>query len=187
MKITRGSLANKRLIPPKTSVTRPTSEKVRQAVFNMIQHNVDFPDLTESKVLDAFCGTGALGLEALSRGAGHVTFVDNHYEAYKNLCDLCSQWSLRSQVNILLKDVMALGKAMNHMDFVFCDPPYTKGLVMPTLQYLKKMGWISFGTIIIVETDRREELVLDGFELLDDRSYGDTRILFLKSGDKNAE
>ncbi len=182
MRITRGRFINKRLIAPKSSITRPTSEKIRQAIFNKLEHNAEFPSLENSKVLDVFCGTGALGLEALSRGAKHVTFIDNNYEAYKNLCDTCSQWDIRKEVTVLLKDTFTAPSTLSPMQFIFCDPPYYKDMVAPTLEFLSQKGWIDSNTIIIVEFDRREPLELsEQFELLEDKEYGDTKIAFIKT------
>jgi 16S rRNA (guanine966-N2)-methyltransferase len=182
MRITRGRFINKRLITPKTNITRPTSEKIRQAIFNKLEHNADFSALEGALVLDIFCGTGALGLEALSRGAKHITFLDNNYEAYKNLCDSCSQWGVRKEVTLLLKAFDAIPSTPTPMDFIFCDPPYYKNLIPSVLEILSQKGWIGDKTAIILELERKEVLeISENFEILEEKEYGDTKIMYIKN------
>lgn len=180
MRIIRGELAGKILTSPSSKLTRPTSDKVRQALFNILEHNTDFPSrLKGSLVLDAFAGTGALGLEALSRGANQAIFVDNQRDVILNLYNIIQKWNLKNKSQVFMQDVLSLPRAVEPVDFVFCDPPYRKDLVNLSVKWLYRQGWLKKSTVIISEMHKQDDLSPDlSINLLQERRYGDTKVLF---------
>lgn len=182
MRIIRGEFAGKPLITPSTSLTRPTSDKVRQAIFNIIEHHSDMVDLRQAYVLDIFAGTGALGLEALSRGAKHVTFVDNQRTAILNLYNIARDWNIKPRIEILAEDALRLGNSNRPMDFIFCDPPYKKDLVNFSLNHLHATGWIGENTTIVAEMHKQDDInVSFSINILQEKRYGDTKVIFFKT------
>lgn len=185
MRINHGEFAGKRLIAPKSTLTRPTSDKVRQAIFNIIEHHIDMPALKDSTVLDVFAGTGALGLEALSRGAAHVIFVDNQRDAVLNLHNTATQWKIKERVHILEQDVLAFYRSAKPVDFIFCDPPYRQELVNLAINRLYKDGWLTLSTVVVAEMYKRDDLQLSfATQTLQEKRYGDTKVIFFKVMDK---
>ncbi|MCP5322467.1 MAG: 16S rRNA (guanine(966)-N(2))-methyltransferase RsmD [Candidatus Paracaedibacteraceae bacterium] len=183
MRIIRGELAGKLLIMPKSGLTRPTSDKVRQAVFNILDHHSEMPSLKEAWVLDAFAGTGALGFEALSRGAGKVTFVDIQREMILNLYNLINNWNLKGRTHVLAQDILTLPEAEKAVDYIFCDPPYGKNLINLSIEHLYEQGWIHSDTVIIAEMHKKDVIDLKfSIEILQEKKYGDTKIIFFKLG-----
>lgn len=181
MRIVGGKHRGRRLTPPADRRVRPTVDRVREAIFNILtQGSSTLPP--DTQVLDAFAGSGALGLEALSRGAGHVTFLDTDRESIAlvktNVRDLLEQ----EQVTVLMRDATHPGPADQACDLIFLDPPYGKGLAPVALRALSENGWIGPDAGIVVELGKKEPLDLpDGFSLEDERTYGDTRIVFLRT------
>jgi len=157
---------------------RPTSDRIREALFNMLQGG-RFGDLiTGARVLDLFAGTGALGLEALSRGAAHATFVDNGAVA---------QRLIRANITKLSAAGDLLGCTVNDLpetdaacDLIFMDPPYGQKLGMPALQTARRAGWIAPGAVIIWE-ESSAQIAPRGYKRLDQRRYGETWITLLKA------
>lgn len=183
MRITRGEFVGKSLIGPTSTLTRPTSDKVRQAIFNVIEHHVDMAELRDSTVLDVFAGTGSLGLEALSRGAKHSGFVDNQRAACRDIHKLLQLWNIENRATVWSQDILTIPKAANPVDFVFCDPPYGQDLVNQGVVHLYKQGWIDHNTTIIAEMYKNDTLHLHvDFTVLQDKKYGDTRVVFFKVG-----
>lgn len=180
MRIIRGEFAGKSFVSPKSELTRPTSDKVRQAIFNILEHNSDMPDLRGSTVLDVFAGSGGLGFEALSRGAAHVTFVDSQRAAVLNLYNTIAQWGVKDRTDVIATDVLNISTATKSMDYVFCDPPYGKNLVNLSLDHLYQHKWLSPGTTIIAEMHKQDDVKLSfETEVLQEKRYGDTKVLFL--------
>jgi 16S rRNA (guanine966-N2)-methyltransferase len=157
MRIDAGSHRGVKLAAPASDETRPTSDRARQAVFNILAHR--YEAIRDAKVLDVFAGSGALGLEALSRGAERASFIES-------------------------ADALRPPRAASNWapcSLIFLDPPYGKGLIPPTLFALRKTGWIAPEALVVAEVDRKEALEPgDGFEVLDDRQYGKARILLLQ-------
>lgn len=181
MRIIRGEFSGKSLIAPTSLLTRPTSDKVRQAIFNVVENNSEMPELRGSTVLDAFAGTGSLGLEALSRGAKHAVFIDNQRVACKNIQRLLDQWGAKDRATIMTQDIQTIATTTIPLDFVFCDPPYGKDLVSIGVNHLCKQGWIDSNTTIIAEMHKHDTLSLYvDFTVLQDKKYGDTRVVFFK-------
>ena len=186
MKVTSGTLGGRTLIAPADARVRPTSDKVRQAVFNILAHN-DFGtgfSLEGARVADIFAGTGALGIEAVSRGAAFCLFVDDHAESRGLLRQNVEALGLTGVTKIWRRDATDLGPintgSGGPFDLVFLDPPYRQNLVAPAVKSLRDGGWLAPAAILIAETSEEEPIPdLPGLRQLDERIYGDTRVLFL--------
>lgn len=179
MRIIRGEFSGRSLISPKSKLTRPTSDKVRQAIFNILENNIDMPVLKGAHVLDCFAGTGALGLEALSRGALHVTLVDSQRAAYLNLNNTVHAWEVHERVEVVGVDVLKLPEAQKSVDIVFCDPPYGQSLVDTTIKVLSKKGWVVEDTLVVAETHRKDTLSAE-CDIIQEKIYGDTKVAFFR-------
>jgi 16S rRNA (guanine966-N2)-methyltransferase len=177
------------LATPKDDRVRPTSDRVREALFNVLAHN-DFGigfRLQGARVLDLFAGTGALGLEALSRGADFVMFVDDHFESRGLIRRNVEAAHATGVTKIWRRDAAALGEmpanANGPFDLVFLDPPYRQGLAMRALESLVNGNWLRPTCLVIAETAADERLVLpSALSLADERTYGDTLVRFLGQG-----
>jgi 16S rRNA (guanine966-N2)-methyltransferase len=171
-------------VAPKDARVRPTSDKVRQAIFNIVEHN-DFGmgfAIEGARVADLFAGTGAMGIEALSRGAPFCAFIDDAAESRALIRENVEALGLTGVTKIWRRDATGLGKATEPYDLVFLDPPYRKNLVAPALASLREGGWLSPGALIVAETAEDEDAPsTDGYTVLDQRTYGDTRVVFLKT------
>ncbi len=173
------------LIAPKDARVRPTSDKVRQAIFNILMHN-DFGtgfSLEGARVCDLFAGTGALGIEALSHGARFALFVDDAAESRALIRENVEALGLTGTTKIWRRDATDLGPhAANGggpFDLVFLDPPYRKDLAAAALASLRNSGWLAANALVVVETAEDEAApYTDGFEALSERVYGDTRVVF---------
>jgi len=188
MRITAGRFGGRALISPDARRTRPTSDKVRQAIFNVLHHR-DFSDEAigeDARVLDLFAGTGALGLEAISRGAHYALFVEEDAESRAVIRSNVEALGLTGATKVWRRDATNLGPmpagAGGPFDLAFLDPPYRKGLVVPTLTALRRGGWLKRDAILVVETERDFDACFPvDFILLDDRLYGETRVFFVRS------
>lgn len=185
MRIVGGKHRGRVLSAPPGRGLRPTADRVREAAFNILAHG-GYGDggtspIADARVLDAFCGTGAMGLEALSRGARHASFLDNSPDALA-ACR-ANVAALREQANadILSGDVFNPPRPPEPCALIFLDPPYGEGMASPALAALDRAGWIAGGALVIVELSAREMLQIpDGFETLDERRYGAARLVFLR-------
>ena len=180
MRITGGQFRGRALAEPPDDRVRPTSDKVRQAIFNILAHN-DFGFALEgAKVIDLFAGTGALGLEALSRGASFCMFVDDSAESRALVRRNVETLNLTGTTKIWRRDARDLGPlgagAGGPFDLAFLDAPYAKDLTAPALASLRAGGWLSDGAIVIAETGEGEALAAEGFALRDTRNYGETAV-----------
>lgn len=185
MRIVAGKFKGKTLVSPKDQSIRPTSDRVRESLFNILEHGIDNFEVEGARVLDLFAGTGALGLEALSRGAKHCLFIENSAAARGIIRDNVEALSLTGNTRIWRRDATGLGPAgsMEACELVFCDPPYGKGLGERTLAGAHDNGWLKPGGIAVLE--ERSGLDIEtpqGFVEIDRRNYGDTQILIFKSG-----
>lgn len=179
MRISAGSLKGKALLAPEGLATRPTSDQARQAVFNILEHAQWSPGLHGAVVLDVFAGTGALGLEALSRGAARALFMETDRAALKALRDNIARCGMAAQADVLARDATTPGLAPAVAGLVFLDPPYHKGLIAKALEPLAGGGWIATGGLVVAEAARREPLSWPaGFEAVDTRAYGAAQIHF---------
>ncbi|HEX2759557.1 MAG TPA: 16S rRNA (guanine(966)-N(2))-methyltransferase RsmD, partial [Rhizomicrobium sp.] len=174
-----------RLVAPDDASVRPTSDRTRQAIFNMLRHK-DFGigfELEGAAVVDLFAGTGALGIEALSQGARWCLLVDDSADSRALQRENIEGLGLTGATRIWRRDATNLGplgpSAGGPFNLVFLDPPYRKNLVPPALKSLKDGGWLADKALIVIESDAKDEMDLTGFELLDERDYGETRVRFL--------
>ena len=184
MRVTSGRLKGRNLAAPPDLSVRPTSDRVRQAIFNILEHN-DFGSeiaLEGARVIDLFAGTGALAIEALSRGARYAFLIDDSPSSRALLWRNVEALGLTGATKIWRRDACALGPcAGDTFDLAFLDPPYRKNLVAPALSSLRDGGWLKPGAIVVVETAEDEHIPsTDGYETLDTRIYGDTRVTFLR-------
>ncbi|AXS39457.1 16S rRNA (guanine(966)-N(2))-methyltransferase RsmD [Breoghania sp. L-A4] len=183
MRIVAGRFKGAALAAPKGSATRPTSDRLRETIFNILAHGLDVK-LDGMRVLDLFAGTGALGLEALSRGAGFCTFIEEAAEPRGLIRRNIETMGLTGATKLFRRDATKLGEAgtVAPFDVVFADPPYRKGLGEKALASAAAGGWLKPGALCVLEEDAKAEITLpDGFELLDERVSGDSKVLFLRA------
>jgi 16S rRNA (guanine966-N2)-methyltransferase len=181
MRIVAGSLRGRSLAAPATDRIRPTSDRVREAVFNILLHGIDGVDLESARVIDLFAGTGALGLEALSRGAGYCLFVEEGPEARALIRQNIEAFGLMGVTRIFRRDATDLGPIGNMAPFAiaFLDPPYDKGLGEKALLSLRDGQWLVPGATIVLEERAGAAVTLPpGFTELDRRAWGDTEVVF---------
>ena len=163
---------------------RPTTGFTREAVFNILMHGrfggEDSP-LIHKRVVDLFCGTGALGFEALSRGAAHVSFIDQNPKALELAKKTASNLGEIKNVTFIRSDSTHVPKASERCSLAFIDPPYEKGMAERGIASLLEGGWLEDGAIIVVEQAKKEDLQIPAqATLLDERIYGITRIRILR-------
>ncbi len=158
---------------------RPTTDRVRESLFNVLAHKIEFDGL---RVLDLFAGTGALGLEALSRGASHVTFVDDGRVAQGLIRRNIDLTRSADRTNLIRRDATRLGENPGApCDLIFLDPPYGKALGQKAIAAALTGGWISDHAVLVWE-ENSAMVVPEGFSLLDARKYGDTHISLMQRG-----
>lgn len=182
MRIVAGKYRGRPLACPEGKKTRPTSDRARESVFNMLDSRLRKSGLSwaDVSVLDAFAGTGALGIEALSRGASRL------YAMEKDIRSLaCLKDNLKiaepAQYAVLAADVLAPPAADKPVGMVFMDPPYRQNLIPAALTALREKGWIGPQTLCIIEAEKSEEdLIPPGFSVSDERKYGKAKILFVR-------
>ena len=180
MRIIGGEFKGRKLASVRGGNTRPTADRIREAIFNIISSQV-----YAAVVLDLFAGTGALGLEALSRGAQNAIFIETHKNTLSVLRRNVDAFGLENRATIIkwdiLKNLDCLRALSTRIDLVFLDPPYAKNLIEPTLSNLHASGCLEASARIIVEHSPREAIPEDEmpFHLVDQRSYGKTLVSFL--------
>ncbi|MBY0462314.1 MAG: 16S rRNA (guanine(966)-N(2))-methyltransferase RsmD [Alphaproteobacteria bacterium] len=180
LKIISGRFRQKRLYLPDEKTTRPTMDRVREAIFNILAHqyHIHFDQIT---VLDAFAGSGALGLESLSRGAKHIYFVEQDVKVRAVLQNNIKLLLGENQTTVLGTDVLKLGKASKPVDLVFLDPPYKSDLIEPVCLHLHKQGWICERTLLCIESASKNiPKCIPLFSQLEQRRYGQSGISFWK-------
>jgi 16S rRNA (guanine966-N2)-methyltransferase len=189
MRIVAGKFRGLTLASPKDARVRPTSDRVREAIFNVLAHN-DFGigfKIAGARVLDLFAGTGAMGLEALSRGARFVLFVDDHAESRALIRRNVEAAHATGATKIWRRDAAALGdlpaNAGGPFDLVFVDPPYRTGLLAATLASAHDGQWLAAHALIVAEMAADDVFATpDWVESLDERLYGDTKIMLMVCG-----
>jgi 16S rRNA (guanine966-N2)-methyltransferase len=185
MRIIGGKFRGQVLTAPKGRETRPTSEKVREAIFNILEHGLAPVPIEGARVLDLFAGTGAFGLEALSRGARFCLFVDERAEARALIRRNADALGVTGLSKIWRRDATRLGRnaPSQAFGFVFIDPPYERGLGERALLSLMQGGWLGPLTTIVLEESAKAEVSFPSeLELADERDYGDTKVLFFRGG-----
>jgi 16S rRNA (guanine966-N2)-methyltransferase len=184
VRIVAGKFRSARIEAPKGLATRPTSDRVRQALFNVLKHGSPRVDFEGVRVLDLFAGSGALGLEALSRGAHFCLFVEESAEARAAIRRNVEALKLTGVTKIWRRDASKLGEAgtIQPFDLIFLDPPYEKGLGTKALQSAASSGWIRGGAVAVLEERADADVELPAaFEEIDARIYGDTKIIVLRA------
>ena len=178
LRILSGKYARKKIECPPEDITRPTSGKVREAIFNRLQ-NMErrVNGLEQDVVLDAFAGSGILGLEALSRGASRSYFFEQNPKVLKILNQNIASVGAQEQAFPMGVDALNPKSAPERCSLVFLDPPYGKGLVEKTMRSLMEKGWIGQETLIVIEYASKESLQLPpSFESFFHKKYGNTKI-----------
>lgn len=176
MRIIAGQWRGRLLIAPKGDTTRPTADRTREALFSMLTSRLgSFEDL---RVADFFAGSGALGLEALSRGAASCTFVEQDKPALDAL--RANVAALKAQADIRAQSVMALAPTKEPFDLILIDPPYGTGAGQVALDRCRRLGWVADSAIISIETARNETIALAGFTVDAERIHGKAKVTLLR-------
>jgi 16S rRNA (guanine966-N2)-methyltransferase len=182
MRIVGGEYRGRPLAAPKSSAIRPTTDRTRESLFNVLSHS--YPEcLDGTRVLDLFSGTGALGIEALSRGARFCQFVEESAEGRGLLRENVEALSLQGKTRIFRRDATDLGPAgaIDPFGLVFADPPYGKGLGERALVSAAENGWLDDGALIVLEEAASANVALDAsFQTLETRAYGESVIRILR-------
>ena len=183
MRIVGGKHRGRTLKAPAGLDVRPTSDRVRESLFNVLAHGLGV-EWEGTSVVDVYAGTGALGLEALSRGAAHATFIDHAGAANKAIRENAAALGEWRNVTLLKLDAARLAPpplaAQAPCTVAFLDPPYGQGLVAPALLGLRNKGWIGDGSVVVAERGAGGEFEPPtGFEAADERTYGAAKVVFL--------
>lgn len=182
MRIVGGKFKGRKLVAPDGLDTRPTSDRARESIFNILEHQSwGRAALRAGRVLDVFAGTGALGLEAFSRGAASVTFLDNSETALKALRLNAKDMGTAQEIRATRTDVNNLPACEEAFDLVFMDAPYKSGLTDIALTALAQNGWMKQGCLCVIETSKKENWKpSENFEEIDMRKYGAAHVFFIK-------
>ena len=184
MRIIAGKHRGRAIEAPPGDAVRPTSDRARESLFNILAHGklaADGAAYAGAAVLDAFAGTGALGLEALSRGASSAFFLENGRAALQTLRRNIAALGEGERARIVSGGATAPPAALAACRLVFLDPPYRSGLGTKALAALAKAGWLAEGALAVLEVAKSEEATApEGFTLLEERRYGAARLLFLR-------
>ncbi len=180
MRIVGGKLRGRALAGPNTQAIRPTADRLRESIFNILMHAYGDP-VAGARVLDLFAGTGALGLEAMSRGAAFTLFVDDGAEARALIRQNVETLGVAGVTRIFRRDATKLGAVHPNEPFslIFLDPPYGKGFAEQALLSAREGGWITADSLVVVEETKGAFQTPDGFNEIERRDYDDTEIVFL--------
>ena len=185
MRIVSGKFKGRAIVAPKGRGTRPTADRTRESVFNILAHADWAPQLDGARVIDLFAGSGALGLEAVSRGAEFCLFVETDAAARAAIRQNIETLELTGVTRLHRRSATALGEMPSHLgasfDLAFLDPPYNKDLVRPCLGALTGGNWLGEDAICIVETGADEALELENWSVIEARSYGAAKVWFLSA------
>ncbi|MFL6799476.1 MAG: 16S rRNA (guanine(966)-N(2))-methyltransferase RsmD [Xanthobacteraceae bacterium] len=183
MRVVGGRLRGRVLVAPSGSAIRPTADRLREALFNILTHGYGDP-VSGARVLDLFAGTGAFGIEALSRGAAFALFIDEAASARALIRENVASLGLGGVSKVFRRDATRLGPGypMEPFTLAFLDPPYSRGLAERALIAAKQGGWLAPAALIVVEEAAHAELLVPAeFEQLERRVYDDSALLFLRS------
>jgi 16S rRNA (guanine966-N2)-methyltransferase len=183
MRIVGGRLRGRNLAAPKSQAIRPTSDRLRESVFNIMAHAHGDP-ITGARVLDLFAGTGALGIEALSRGAAFALFIDDGAEARALIRQNVDTLGLGMVTRVFRRDATRLGAAhpVEPFGLVFLDPPYRQSMAEPALASLRDGGWLTPDALVVVEEAADSGLAAPvGFAEIERRTHDDTVVVFLRA------
>jgi len=189
MRIVSGDFRGKALVTPPGQTTRPTSDRARQAIFNILEHAPWSDGVRDRRVIDLFAGSGALGFEALSRGASFCLFVETDEAARGAIRENVDGMGLFGRTRVHRRDATQLGVRPGAdgpaFDLAFLDPPYGKGLAEVVLARLAEGGWLAPGAVAVVERGAGEPpLDAPGYEVLDSRDYGAAKVWFLRLAER---
>ena len=181
MRVVGGRFRGRTLSAPKSQAIRPTADRLRESLVNILMHAYDDP-ITDARVLDLFAGTGALGIEAMSRGAAFTLFVDDGAEARALLRGNTETLGLGGSTKIYRRDATKMGPAeMSPFSLAFLDPPYGRGLAEKALASTREGGWLAPEALVVVEEAADAGFKPpEGFEELERRDYDDTQFTFLR-------
>jgi 16S rRNA (guanine966-N2)-methyltransferase len=181
MRIVGGRLRGRALAAPKSQAIRPTADRLRESLFNILMHAYGDP-VSGARVLDLFAGTGALGLEALSRGAAFAQFVDDGVEARALQRQNVEALGVAAITRIFRRDATKLGSVhpVEPFSLAFLDPPYGKGLAEKALASAHEGGWLTDGALVVVEETAGLFKTPEGFDEIERRKYDDTQFTILR-------
>lgn len=185
MRIVGGELRGRRLTTPADRSTRPTSDRLREALFNKLQH-AHSGLIDDARVLDLFAGSGALGLEALSRGAGFALFIDMAADARASIRGNIEALGLQGRSKLFRRDATRLGDigTMKPFNLAFADPPYGRGLGEQALAAACAGGWLAAGALCVIEEDAAAQFAVpQGFKQIDRMNQGGSQILLLETAE----
>lgn len=185
MRIVAGKHRARRLHAPAGHDIRPTSDRAREALFNLLAHSVAWHGLDDAHVADIFCGTGAVALEALSRGAAFATLVDNSQQGHATARRNIEHMGEERRTTLLRNDATKpMPRPARPVDLAYLDPPYRLEVADAVLTSMRSGGWFAADALACVELHRKAAFETpDGFDAVDDRFYGDTRLVFLRAID----
>lgn len=179
MRIVAGRLKGRVLAAPPGRLARPTADRARETLFSMLRSRIDLDGM---RVLDAFAGSGALGFEALSRGALHATFLEANPACLAVLRDNARALGEETRVTVLRADATRPPAAPSPCDLALLDPPYGQGLAAPALAGLAKAGWLASDALTVIEVATREALAPpEGFVVAEERASGAARFVFIRA------
>lgn len=178
MRIIGGTFKGKKLISPANNHIRPTTDRMRESLFNMLEHGSG-PGILSSKILDIFAGSGALGIESLSRGAAHITFVDNDLSSCQLIKQNLALIGNPENSSMVHMDALKFNKGV--FDIIFIDPPYHKGLIAPLLESIYDNKMMTKNAIVVVEYASGEKIDFsDHFKEIKSRKMGDATFSILE-------
>ena len=178
MRIIAGEWRGRKLVAPSGELTRPTADRTRETLFSMLTSRLgSFEGLS---VLDLFAGSGALGLEALSRGAASCLFVEQESPAIKAIRSNIDALDARTRSTVQQASVMSLGPAKKPHDVILLDPPYDTGAGQVALDRMLRLGWIGAATWMALETGSREDIAIKGLQIDTERKVGKAKLTFLR-------
>src|ERR1700742_1558973 len=179
MRVVGGRLRGRALAAPKSQAIRPTSDRLRESLFNILAHAYGDP-VSGARVLDLYAGTGALGIEAISRGAGFALFIDDGAEARALIRQNVDALGLGQVTRVFRRDATKLGPAhpVEPFGLVFLDPPYRKGLALPALTSALEGGWLTENALVVVEEIAGAFKAPEGYADIERRQYDDTEFVF---------
>ncbi len=183
MRVVAGRLKGRTIASPSSREIRPTADRLRESLFNILVHGYGDP-VDGARVIDLFAGTGALGIEAISRGAAYALFVDDGVQARALLRQNIEALALGGVSKVYRRDATDLGSAhpMPPFSLALLDPPYGKGLAEQALAVLRDGGWLAPDALVVVEEAKAAAFAApEGFEELERRAYDDTEFVFLRA------
>ncbi len=182
MRIIAGKFKGRTILVPDGHLTRPTAVLTRRMIFDILLHAPWAPSIDNCRVLDAFAGTGSLGFEALSRGALFCSFVDIEKSAFRCIRDTIVSFGIEAMADVNLRSILKFDVKLSNesFDLIFVDPPYHRGLVEKTLEYLSKTNLLSDQSLVVIESARNEQICLNSdWKDLDKRITGTSQVQFV--------